>query len=54
MIPKEAQQHLHELWLREIECWTFPEGLKARIDENYNPTPDKPDWVKRLEESEDS
>lgn len=46
----EAREHLHELWLREIECWTYVNGLKTRLDLDYNPTPNKPDWVKKCEE----
>jgi hypothetical protein len=45
-----AHQHLHELWLREIECWTFLENDKVRLDKDYYPTPSKPDWVSQLEE----
>jgi hypothetical protein len=29
----DARAHLHELWLRELECWAFNEqGQKARLD----------------------
>ena len=47
--PDEARAHLHELWLRELECWTFDAGREVRLDEHYAPTPNKPDWVKRLD-----
>jgi hypothetical protein len=46
----EARQNLHELWLREIECWTYLEGVETRIDEDYSPPPpEKPEWVRQLE-----
>jgi hypothetical protein len=47
-VEAEARAHLHELWLRELECWTFVNGKETRIDLDYHPTPDKPEWVKRL------
>jgi hypothetical protein len=30
-----ARRHLHELWLRELECWTIIGGKEVRIDEDY-------------------
>jgi hypothetical protein len=46
----EARQNLHELWLREIECWTYLDGVETRIDEDYSPPPpEKPEWVRQLE-----
>jgi hypothetical protein len=46
----EARQNLHELWLREIECWTYLDGVETRIDKDYNPPPpEKPEWVRQLE-----
>jgi hypothetical protein len=46
----DARAHLHELWLRELECWAFNEqGQKVRLDLDYHPTPDPPAWVKRLD-----
>lgn len=49
--PEMAQRYLHELWLREIECWTFKEnGERIRLDLDYQPpVPVKPDWVAELE-----
>jgi hypothetical protein len=35
----EARQNLYELWLREIECWTYLDGVETRIDEDYSPPP---------------
>jgi hypothetical protein len=46
----EARQNLHELWLREIECWTYLDGVETRIDEDYSPPPpERPEWVRQLE-----
>jgi hypothetical protein len=44
-----ARAHLHDLWLRELECWAFIDHIQTRIDIDYHPTPDKPEWVRRLE-----
>ncbi|AFZ22683.1 hypothetical protein Cylst_0321 [Cylindrospermum stagnale PCC 7417] len=46
----KAREHLHELWLRELECWAFINGLEVRLDTDYNPIPNKPEWVRKLEE----
>jgi hypothetical protein len=48
MEPSRARAHLHELWLRELECWTVDLGREVRLDRDYRPTPTKPDWVKAL------
>ena len=48
-VEAEARAHLHELWLRELECWAFIGGCEERLDLDYHPAPDKPSWVKRLE-----
>ncbi len=53
MKEDEAREHLHELWLREIECWTFINGSRTRIDTDYHPIPQKPDWVRKLEDKEE-
>jgi hypothetical protein len=47
-----ARAHLHELWLRGLECRVFIEGVETRLDEDYQPSPVKPEWVTRLEEKE--
>ncbi len=44
-----ARAHLHDLWLRELECWAFIDHLQTRIDLDYHPTPNKPEWVRQLE-----
>lgn len=48
-----AQAHLHELWLRELECWAIVDGLEVRLDEDYHPKPEKPEWVREVEEREE-
>jgi hypothetical protein len=40
-----ARAHLRELWLRGLECWTIIEGDEVRLDTDYNPPPQKLDWV---------
>jgi hypothetical protein len=45
----DARAHLHELWLRELECWLVDGSGKRRLDLDYHPTPSPPEWVKRLE-----
>ncbi|MGM0554948.1 MAG: hypothetical protein ACQEVA_01075 [Myxococcota bacterium] len=49
--PEQARDHLHELWLRELECWTVIDGREVRLDDDYDPgEPDRPDWVGELAE----
>ena len=51
-VPEVAHAHLHELWLRDIEVWTFDPntGKEVRLDDTYEPPPPtKPEWVLRLE-----
>jgi hypothetical protein len=45
----DARAHLHELWLRELECWLVDGSGKRRLDLDYHPTPNPPEWVKRLD-----
>ena len=47
----DAESHLHELWLRELECWYVDETGKHRLDDSYRPTPRPPAWVARLKDS---
>jgi hypothetical protein len=47
---RDAEAHLHELWLRELECWYMDETGRHRIDADYHPTPNPPAWVKALEQ----
>ncbi len=52
VIPEEAHAHLHELWLREIEVWTFDpaSGEEFRLDLDYKPPPPVPPaWVAELD-----
>jgi hypothetical protein len=44
----DAEAHLHQLWLRELQCWYVDGSGKHRLDAGYKPTPNPPDWVKRL------
>lgn len=46
----EARAHLHELWLRELECRAVIDGREVRLDADYNPKPVKPDWVRAMDE----
>jgi len=46
---ENASAHLHELWLREFEVWTVEGGEKRRIDLDYNPKPNPPEWVRSLQ-----
>jgi hypothetical protein len=48
MDQADARAHLHELWLRELECWYVDGTGKHRLDADYRPTPNPPEWVKRL------
>lgn len=44
----DAQAHLHELWLRELQCWYVDERGKHRLDADYHPIPQPPAWVASL------
>jgi len=48
MEETEARAHLHELWLRGLQCWAIVDGDEVRLDDGYVPEPDPPDWVERL------
>jgi len=50
MEEAKARQHLHELWLRELECRAIINGQEVRLDTEYNPIPDKPEWVRQLQQ----
>ncbi|MCG8424574.1 MAG: hypothetical protein MJE77_42315 [Proteobacteria bacterium] len=42
----DARKYLHELWLRELECWAFVDGKEIRLDLDYRPEPPSPpDWA---------
>lgn len=42
----EARPHLHELWLRELECVTFINGVETDLTRTYQPEPTPPDWAR--------
>jgi len=47
---RDARRHLHELWLRELECWYIDaQGREVRADEGYQPERIVPEWVERAE-----
>jgi hypothetical protein len=47
---EDARAHLHDLWLRGLECWAFIEGKEVRLDLDYHPEPPpKPAWVQALD-----
>lgn len=50
----EARAHLHELWLRGLECRvTTPSADEVQLDASYTPPPPTPpEWVARLESNE--
>lgn len=47
-----ARAHLHQLWLYGLEVRAIVNGQEIRIDEDYSPTPQVPDWVKRVRDRE--
>lgn len=46
MKQNDAQLHLHEMWLRELEVWYVDGKGNHRIDEDYAPKPNRPAWAK--------
>lgn len=49
MEKSNAEAHLHELWLREIECRAIVDGVEQRLDQGYAPGRVVPKWTKELE-----
>jgi hypothetical protein len=43
----DAEAHLHEIWLRELQCWYIDGHGKHRLDADYHPVPNPPAWVKK-------
>jgi hypothetical protein len=43
-----AREHLHELWLHELECWAIVGGREVRLDADYLPAPSPPPWVRAV------
>ena len=53
IVADEAQPYIHDLWLRDIEVFGFtPKGEEIRLDEDYHPDYEPPQWVKRLQQGE--
>jgi hypothetical protein len=53
MAESAAREHLHEMWLRELECRAIIDGKEVILNTDYNPPPpEKPQWVKDLEAQE--
>lgn len=52
--PADAEPHLHELWLRDIEVWAIVDGREVRLDAEYHPQPDPPEWVRRVQQHNDA
>jgi len=44
--------HLHELWLRGLECHVFRDGVELDLSADYKPAPVKPDWVRLVEDGD--
>lgn len=40
-----AEKHLHTIWLHGLECRTIRQGKEITLTDEYNPLPEKPDWV---------
>lgn len=49
MEEEVAREHLHELWLRELECFAIIAGREVRLDEDYRPDRSPPDWAVAVE-----
>lgn len=44
---REIGDHLHQLWLRGLECWTIRDGREVRLDDSYMPSPPiPPAWAR--------
>jgi hypothetical protein len=51
MEERDARRYLHELWLRELECWYVDaQGREVRADDSYQPERIVPEWVERVED----
>ncbi len=48
LFGEQGYDYLQELWLREIECWAIIKGVEVRLDADYRPTREIPEWVRRL------
>jgi hypothetical protein len=54
MDRRDAEAHLDELWLRELQCWYVDGNGKHRLDAGYHPTPTPPQWVVNLDGPENA
>jgi hypothetical protein len=53
MEESAAREHLHELWLRGLECRTIIDGQEVLLNADYDPPPpEKPQWVVDVEARE--
>ena len=52
MSEEQARAHLHDLWIRGLECWAFGPNGEVRLHEGYDPPVRKPQWVLDWEERE--
>ena len=41
-----AEKHLHAIWLRGLECRVIKLGKEIILTDLYQPSPEKPSWVK--------
>jgi hypothetical protein len=45
MEEEPARRHVHQIWLRDLECRMISKGREEIISDNYDPQQVKPDWV---------
>ena len=38
----DVGDHLYQLWIRGLECWTIRDGREVRLDDTYSPPPPSP------------
>jgi len=41
-----ALKYRDALWLRDLECWAFVDGVETRLDEDYAPNATPPEWAR--------
>jgi hypothetical protein len=55
VFPSEARArlHLHDLWLRDLECYYEAGGRRVRLDDGHQPAaPTPPAWIAQAEAAE--
>ncbi len=52
MEEERGRAHVHDLWLRGLECWTIVGGREVQLDATHAPTPAPPTWVAEVEARE--